>query len=206
MSIPMSKLWMLSAVGKEKKRDDEYDNYDNYDRDHRERRDRHRDGGRMRRRDYDDYRDRDYDSDLKSRFYDREHDYDDYDGYGRYDYYGYGDSAKMSTRGKDRKDKVDKFDKSTAEEWTKKMKNSDGSTGAHWDMAQTEDVRKQHGYTCDPAEFYAAINMCYSDYYKLAKDFNLNNTDFYARMAHAFLDDEDAGENKIAKYYDCVVK
>lgn len=87
-----------------------------------------------------------------------------------------------------------------------KMKNSDGSTGPHWDMAQTEDVRKQHGYTCDPAEFYAAINMCYSDYYKLAKDFNLNNTDFYARMAHAFLDDEDAGENKIAKYYDCVVK
>ena len=93
-----------------------------------------------------------------------------------------------------------------ADEWTEKMKNADGSTGRHWNFEQTEQVRRQHGYDCDPAEFYAAINMMYSDYYKIGKEFNLNSVDFYAAMAHAFLDDEDAGEDKLAKYYECIVE
>nr|DAP40682.1 MAG TPA: hypothetical protein [Caudoviricetes sp.] len=93
-----------------------------------------------------------------------------------------------------------------AEEWTHSMRNSDGSRGEHWNYDQTEHVRKQHGYDCDPAEFYAAINMMYSDYYKIGKEFNLNSVDFYAAMAHAFLDDEDAGEDKLAKYYECIVE
>lgn len=93
-----------------------------------------------------------------------------------------------------------------AEEWTHSMKNADGSTGRHWNFEQTEQVRRQHGYDCDPAEFYAAINMMYSDYYKIGKEFNLNSVDFYAAMAHAFLDDEDAGEDKLAKYYECIVE
>lgn len=102
--------------------------------------------------------------------------------------------------------KHDKFTREDADEWTEKMKNADGSTGRHWTFEQTEQVRKQHGYDCDPNEFYAALNMIYSDYYKIGKDFNLNSVDFYAAMAHAFLDDEDAGENKLAKYYECIVE
>lgn len=46
----------------------------------------------------------------------------------------------------------------------------------------------------------------YSDYYKIGKEFNLNSVDFYAAMAHAFLDDEDAGEDKLSKYYECIVE
>lgn len=102
--------------------------------------------------------------------------------------------------------KHDKFTREDADEWTEKMKNADGSTGRHWNFEQTEQVRRQHGYDCDPAEFYAAINMMYSDYYKIGKEFNLNSVDFYAAMAHAFLDDEDAGEDKLAKYYECIVE
>ena len=93
-----------------------------------------------------------------------------------------------------------------AEEWTHSMRNSDGSRGEHWNFEQTEQVRRQHGYDCDPAEFYAAINMMYSDYYEIAKDFNVNSVDYYAKMAHAFLDDKDAGEGKIAKYYECIAE
>lgn len=102
--------------------------------------------------------------------------------------------------------KHDKFTREDADEWTEKMKNADGSKGAHWTFEQTEQVRKQHGYDCDPNEFYAALNMVYSDYYKIGKDFNLNSVDFYAAMAHAFLDDEDAVENKLTKYYECIVE
>ena len=137
-------------------------------------------------RDYDRY-DRREDRHLE---YDRRRqpDYDEYDGYGK--------------RGK----KHDKFTREDADEWTEKMKNADGSTGRHWNFEQTEQVRRQHGYDCDPAEFYAAINMMYSDYYKIGKEFNLNSVDFYAAMAHAFLDDEDAGQDKLAKYYECIVE
>lgn len=91
-----------------------------------------------------------------------------------------------------------------AEEWTRHMRNADGSRGEHWSYEQTEQVRRQHGYDCDPAEFYAAMNMMYSDYYEIGKEFNLNSVDFYAAMARAFLNDKDAGEDKLAKYYEYI--
>ena len=93
-----------------------------------------------------------------------------------------------------------------AEEWTHSMRNSDGSRGEHWNYDQTEHVRKQHGYDCNPTAFYAAMNMAYSDYYNTAKEFGLNNADFYANIAHDFLDDEDAVPNKIAVYRECIAK
>ena len=102
--------------------------------------------------------------------------------------------------------KMMEFTEDDAKAWKARMKNADGSTGRHWNFEQTEQVRRQHGYDCDPAEFYAAINMMYSDYYKIGKEFNLNSVDFYAAMAHAFLDDEDAGQDKLAKYYECIVE
>lgn len=99
-----------------------------------------------------------------------------------------------------------RFNRRVAEEWVESMKNTDGSTGAHWTFEQTEQVRKQHGYDCDPNEFFAAINMVYSDYFKVCKEFNLNSVDFYAKLAHAFLDDDDAVDGKIEKYYECIVE
>lgn len=164
---------------------------------------------------------RDYDRDRKQHDYDRypeydrhrQPDYDEYDGYGKRDYYGeYGMRDRRDYDGREREGygrrgkKHDKFTREDADEWTEKMKNADGSKGAHWTFEQTEQVRKQHGYDCDPNEFYAALNMIYSDYYKIGKEFNLNSVDFYAAMAHAFLDDEDATENKLAKYYECIVE
>ena len=63
------------------------------------------------------------------------------------------------------------------------------------------------GIECDPAEFWAALNMIYSDYVKVAKKFNVgSNIDFYVDMAKAFLDDKDAGPDKLAKYYQYVVR
>lgn len=98
-----------------------------------------------------------------------------------------------------------KMDRKTAEEWTAKMENEDGTKGAHWSYEQITQLMPQKNIECDPAEFYAAVNMMYSDYCKVAKQFNINTVDFYFAMAKAFLDDEDAEENKIGKYYEYIV-
>lgn len=85
--------------------------------------------------------------------------------------------------------------------WVGAMKNADGTHGGHWSMAETEAVRKQRGIECDPVMFYAAMNMMYSDYCKAAEKTGAGSVDFYAYTAKAFLDDEDAEPNKLARYY-----
>ena len=93
--------------------------------------------------------------------------------------------------------------------WLQHMSNADGTVGQHWTEDQTASIAAAIGVTFDhitAEEFCAAMNMMYSDYYKIGKEFNLNSVDFYAAMAHAFLDDEDAGKDKLAKYYECIVE
>lgn len=99
-----------------------------------------------------------------------------------------------------------KFTKEMAEEWTSKMENEDGTRGPHWSMEQIKQVMAQKNIELDPIEFYLAMNMMYSDYCKVAKKLNVNNSEFYANMAKAFLEDKDAGgSDKLMRYYKYVV-
>ena len=91
--------------------------------------------------------------------------------------------------------------KEQAVRWVAAMENADGTYGGHWTMDQTEQVRKQKNIDCDPVAFYAAVNMVYSDYCKVAEKFNVSSADFCACMAKAFLDDKDAKPDKLARYY-----
>lgn len=95
------------------------------------------------------------------------------------------------------------FTEADAREWTARMENTDDTTGPHWPMAQTTAVMVSRGYHYDPAVWYAAMNMVYSDYFSVAKKHGVNTVEFYADMAEAFLDDKDAGspEEKISAYY-----
>lgn len=54
--------------------------------------------------------------------------------------------------------------------------------------------------------WYAAMNMLYSDYCAVAREYGVDRPDYYAKMARAFLMDRDGGgaEKKIAAYYRCV--
>lgn len=99
-----------------------------------------------------------------------------------------------------------KLTKSGAEMWVRHMQNSDGSSGEHWDYNQTEQVRQQKGYKCDPVAFYATMNMMYSDYCQAARDIGCNTVDFYAAMAKAFLEDADAPEDKIERYMEYIAE
>lgn len=96
--------------------------------------------------------------------------------------------------------------KEEAMEWMKGMKNEDGTQGPHWTIEQTNQVKAQKGISADPTEFYVAMNMMYSDYCKTAKKLGVNEADFYACMAEAFLDDQDAQPDKLARYYAYIVK
>lgn len=102
--------------------------------------------------------------------------------------------------------KMMEFTEDDAKAWTARMENTDGTTGQHWPMEQTTAVMRSRGLQYDPAVWYAAMNMIYSDYFKTAKKHGVNTVEFFADMTDAFLDDKDAGapEEKISAYYHCI--
>lgn len=93
------------------------------------------------------------------------------------------------------------MDLETAREWVRHMRNADGSAGEHWTYEQTSKVLRDKGMDCPPPEFYATINMMWSDYAKVADKFGINNLDFWAAIAAAFLEDRDTAPGKLMRYY-----
>lgn len=88
------------------------------------------------------------------------------------------------------------WDRHQAEHAIKKMRNKDGTEGEHWTYEQTTEVLEKKGYDHPAAEWYVAMNMCYSDYF--SPDFS---TDVYIRLACDFLNDSDAPSNKMKRYW-----
>lgn len=101
-----------------------------------------------------------------------------------------------------------KLSKEEAKEWVAAMRNSDGSYGEHWSCVQTRNLMKAHGFHCDEWEFYAVINSIYSDFGKVLAEFGIpdSNTACYAKLAQAWLMDDDAEEHKAMRYYENVVE
>lgn len=92
------------------------------------------------------------------------------------------------------------LDEHSAREWVRKMRNADGSTGEHFSVEQTEQYRAGVCPECKKWDFYAAMNMIFSDYGEVARKMGTDRAEFYAHMAKAFLCDDDARENKISRY------
>lgn len=100
-----------------------------------------------------------------------------------------------------------KLNRQMAEKWVRSMKNADGSTGEHWTMEQTSAIMERHGLRCNPVKFWVAMNAVYSDLSEVAEKHGVDNDDFYADMAKSFwLCDKDAVEDKLAAYYENVVR
>jgi len=100
------------------------------------------------------------------------------------------------------------FTEDDARRWAEHMENDDGTTGPHWTLEQTTAVANSIGVHVDPWIWYAALNMMYSDYCKVAKKYNLDRPEFYADLAKSFLFDKDApdAKEKIAAYYHCIAE
>jgi hypothetical protein len=88
------------------------------------------------------------------------------------------------------------FTKESAKHAVSKMKNKDGSTGEHWSKDITDRVLESKGYDFNPCDWYVALNMIYSDYYKAGR-----SDETYIELAYDFLADKDAPEDKMKKYY-----
>ena len=96
--------------------------------------------------------------------------------------------------------------KEMAEEWTRGMKNEDGTKGPHWKMEQVKQLMAQKGLQYDPVSLWVTLNMMYSDYCAVLKKHGVNTMDMYLDLACAFLNDSDVGaEDKLAAYYQYVV-
>ena len=98
--------------------------------------------------------------------------------------------------------------KEDAKKWVSSMHNSDGNYGEHWTCAQTKNLLKSHGFHCDEWEFYAVMNSLYSDFGKVLSEFGIpdTNTACYARLAKAWLTDDDAMPFKAMRYYENVAE
>lgn len=101
---------------------------------------------------------------------------------------------------------VQPLTESTAMQWMQKLQNADGSTGAHWRAEQTEQYRQSICPECKKWEFFAAMNMLYSDYCDVMNRLGVSKPEAYAHMAKAFLMDADAADHKIEKYMTYIAK
>lgn len=130
------------------------------------------------------------------------------DGHGEWGEEGGGYAGNFRSGAHSREHEADevKFDEHKAKEWVERMKNSDGTTGAHFKQEMAEQLRASMCPDCDKTEFWAAMNMMYSDYCEVAKKMNIDRPEYYGHMAKAFLMDQDAGKNKLAKYMKYVAK
>ena len=104
-----------------------------------------------------------------------------------------------------------KITREMAEEWVGNLEGSDPSKphGGKWTPDQVKPIAQKYGVPTEGDrfwEFWAVMNVLYSDYYGVAKKYSVLNPDFFADMAMAFINDEDAVDNKTAAYYECVVE
>ena len=98
-----------------------------------------------------------------------------------------------------------------AEEWVNSLENDDEDRpkGGVFTMEKAKELAKKVGFKTEGQrfiDFYAIINALYSDYSKVAEKFGVETPEFFAHMAKAWLDDEDAVKNKAAMYYRYIVE
>ena len=98
------------------------------------------------------------------------------------------------------------FNEEHARKAVSKMENEDGSRGPHWSIEETTALANQHGVNLgnrfNRYDWYVALNMIYSDYYKVIVGItNSNNTKHFVEFAKAWMNDKDIEEGKMWYYY-----
>ena len=103
------------------------------------------------------------------------------------------------------KEMVKNFTEEMAAMWVSHMENTDGTTGAHWKLDETNAVREKLGLThiCK-YEFWAVMNSLYSDYGKTLAKTNAT-PEIYGELARDWIEDYDAVKQKAAAYFKYVV-
>lgn len=98
------------------------------------------------------------------------------------------------------------FNEEHARKAVSKMENEDGSRGQHWSLEETTSLANQYGVRLDEEfnkyDWYVALNMIYSDYYKVIVNMTgSNSSKYFVDFAKAWLCDKDIDEGKMWYYY-----
>lgn len=98
------------------------------------------------------------------------------------------------------------FNEEHAHKAVSKMENEDGTKGQHWSIEETSTLASQYGIRFDEKinkyDWYVALNMVYSDYYKvIANITGSTNSKYFVELAKAWLHDKDIDEGKMWYYY-----
>lgn len=92
------------------------------------------------------------------------------------------------------------LDYEKAKKWVEKM-------GEHFPFEKAKAIMQRvDAMECNPIEFWAVMNSLYSDYGKVLEKFNMDSPEVYGALTKAWLEDEDAVENKVIEYLECIVK
>lgn len=97
------------------------------------------------------------------------------------------------------------LDTATAHEWVSRMVDDKGHVGEHWTMDDTNKVLHENKINASEPDFYAVMNMFYSDYSGVLEKHKVNTLDMYVDMARAWFDDKDAPTGKTCKYYEMLI-
>lgn len=93
------------------------------------------------------------------------------------------------------------FTEENAKEWVRNM-----DPPGRWTMEQTTSVMRQMGYHHEPFEFYAIMNSLASDYGNTMARYGADRPEVWAALAHDWLEDKDAVEDKAGHYWRDIVK
>lgn len=98
--------------------------------------------------------------------------------------------------------------KEKAERWVDSMEDDEGSKGGKWTYEDVYEYAKSLGIEDEEMiiDFFAIMNAMYTDYCAVAEKYGVNDVDFYTDLAIAFINDPDAQDGKVKKYYDCIAK
>lgn len=92
--------------------------------------------------------------------------------------------------------------KNVNEEMAKKWVHNMRPAGEHWDIEETTNAMHNLGYSHNIVDFYIVANMCFNDYYDLVKEDEV----LALKLAHDWLDDEDAKDCKLYQYWRHIIK
>lgn len=98
------------------------------------------------------------------------------------------------------------FNEEHARKAVSKMENEDGTRGPHWSIEETTTLANQYGISLgnrfNRYDWFVALNMVYSDYYKVIINItNSNSTKHFVELAKAWINDKDIDEGKMWYYY-----
>lgn len=103
------------------------------------------------------------------------------------------------------------FTESCALKAVSRMDNEDGTHGAHWSIDDAVKLATQYGIKLDTSKFneydwFVALNMVYSDFYKAVVNMtSTDHTKYFVELTKAWLGDKDVEAGKMWHYFKYVM-